>query len=111
MTTHKAYCVLVQGEKGDLTVDWAPFRPTKFILHLKDEKGEYLEPQVNERPIPGHGMFWEADACARALRDGKKETELCPLSTTFLTQKIMDKVRKDGNFRYPDQLEAVRSDA
>jgi hypothetical protein len=32
-------------------------------------------------------------------------------ATTLLTQRIMDKVRRDGNFAYPDELEAVRSDA
>lgn len=63
-----------------MTVAWAPFRPTTYTLHLKDDKGEFKEPQVVERLIPaGHGMFWEADACARALRDGKEEAELCPL--------------------------------
>lgn len=79
VTSHHAYSILVQGEKGDLTVAWPPFRPTGYTLHLKDDKGEYKEPEYNDRPIPGHGMFWEADGCARALRDGQKEADLCPL--------------------------------
>jgi dihydrodiol dehydrogenase / D-xylose 1-dehydrogenase (NADP) len=111
VTSHSAYSILIQGEKGDMTIGWPPYRPTGYTLHLKDDKGEFKKPEVYDRPIPGHGMFWEADGCARALRDGKKESELCPLSTTLLSQKVMDKVRKDGDFSYPEKLEAVRSDA
>ncbi|UZJ55642.1 hypothetical protein CBS101457_004962 [Exobasidium rhododendri] len=109
--THKAYCVLVQGEKGDLTIEWPASRPARYTLHLKDDKGEYTSPQVVEHPIPGQGMFWEADGCARALRDGHLESSFCPLATTVLSQKIMDTVRRGNNFAYPAELEAVRSDA
>ena len=49
------YVVLVQGEKGDLTVPWAPYRPERYTLHLKDSEGNYTEPKTKEFPIPGHG--------------------------------------------------------
>ena len=71
--------MLIQGEKGDLTIPWPTSRPTSYTLHMKNEKGEYLDAQVIERAIPGMGMFWEADDCARALRDGKKECDVCTL--------------------------------
>jgi hypothetical protein len=77
--SHKAFSVLIQGEKGDMTLPLPPYRPTEYTLHLKDEEGNYKEPETVKREIPGHGMFWEADGCAQALRDGKTEAELCPL--------------------------------
>ncbi len=111
--TSGAYCVNVQGEKGELAVEWAPYRPVAFSVRMKDADGSPGEPVRTEFEIPGggHGMFWEADACARALRDGKTEAELCPLDESVLMMEIMDKVRKDADFAYPQKLEAVRSDA
>lgn len=77
--THPTHTTLVQGEKGDLTVSWGPHRPESFTIRLRKDEASLQEPQETKCDIPGHGMFWEADACARALRDGKKEAELCPL--------------------------------
>lgn len=103
------YICLIQGEKADMTVPWAPYRPTSYTIHEKDEEGIYTgKEETKEFKIPGHGMFWEADACARALRDGKKEEPSCSLAESTLTMEIMDKVRKDGDFRYPDHLEATQ---
>lgn len=57
-------------------------------------------------------MFYEADAAARALRDGKKEVDNCRLEEDSLVMmKIMDEVRVKGGFKYSDEVEAVRSDA
>jgi hypothetical protein len=57
-------------------------------------------------------MFYEADAAARALRDGKKEVDNCRLEEdSLVVMKIMDEVRAKGGFKYSDEVEAVRSDA
>lgn len=110
--TSSAYCVLVQGDKADLTVPFPPYRPESYTIHEKDEEGNYTGKEESKKfDIPGHGMFWEADACARALRDGKMEEERCSLAESTLTMEIMDQVRKDGDFRYPDHIEATRKDA
>ncbi|KAN0064236.1 hypothetical protein ACQY0O_003403 [Thecaphora frezii] len=105
------YVVLVQGEKGELSVPFPTYRPESYTLRLKDGQGKLGEPQTKTFPIPGHGMFWEADACARALRDGKTEAERCPLDESILTMTIMDEVRHANDFTYPDSIERVRSDA
>ena len=106
------YVVLVQGDKADMSIPWAPYRPTSFTIHEKDEEGVYTGKETTrEFDIPGHGMFWEADACARALRDGKKEEPRCSLAESTLTMEIMDKVRYEAGCRYPDHIEATRSDA
>ncbi|KAI5813043.1 hypothetical protein BZA77DRAFT_129337 [Pyronema omphalodes] len=123
----------IQGELGDITVQWSPFRPKSFTLEILPEKmqvvgeknadGEEELAQYKQQPherivkevrkfeIPGdgHGMFYEADACARAIRDKKIEAEICPLVESQLTMEIMDKVREMNGLRYPDELEAVES--
>lgn len=105
--THPSYAVLIQGEKGDIRVPPLTMNPSRFTVELRGE-----EPQEKHFPIPGHGMFYEADAAARALRDGKKETDLCRLEEdSLVAMQIMDQVRERGGFRYPDEAERVRSDA
>lgn len=52
-------------------------------------------------------MFWEADACARAIRDGKKEADRCPLAESLMVMEIMDGIRKQNDFVYPQELEYV----
>ncbi len=100
--------VLVQGEKADLTVPWAPYRPESFTIHEKDAEGVYTgKNETRKFHIPGHGMFWEADACARALRDGKLQESTCSLAESTLTMKIMDQVRYSAGCTYPDHIEAV----
>lgn len=104
--THSSYAVLIQGEKGDIRVPPLTMNPSRFFIELKGQ-----DPREVELPIPGHGMFYEADAAARALRDGKKETDLCRLDEhTLVVMKIMDEVRRRGNFRYPEEHERVRSE-
>ncbi|KAJ1021128.1 hypothetical protein NDA16_003914 [Ustilago loliicola] len=106
------YVVLIQGEKADMTIPWAPYRPESFTIHEKDAEGVYTgKKEESKFDIPGHGMFWEADACARAIRDGKLEEERCSWKDSELTMEIMDKVRYGGGVRYPDSIEAVNNDA
>ena len=106
--TPDTYCVLIQGDKADLTVPFPPYRPEQFTIHQKDKDGKYVSEETKKFDIPGHGMFWEADACARALRDGKTEEPRCSLAESTLTMQIMDQVRYSNDFRYPDHLEATQ---
>ncbi|KAL9940327.1 hypothetical protein V8E36_001032 [Tilletia maclaganii] len=97
--------VTISGEKGDLTIRRDPFRPESFTLLQKDQSGQYSEARIKEFAIPGQGMFWEADACARALRDGKLEDETCSHADTLFTMRVMDAAREQGGFAYPSPLE------
>ncbi|SNX86842.1 related to dimeric dihydrodiol dehydrogenase [Melanopsichium pennsylvanicum] len=106
------YVVLVQGTKADLTVPWPPYRPESFTIHQKDSNGKYTgEKEQVSFDIPGHGMFWEADACARALQKRNLEEQRVSWNYSILLMEIMDKVRYDNNFTYPDHLEATRNHA
>lgn len=55
-------------------------------------------------------MFWEADACARNLRDGKKEEDLCTWQDTIAVMTVLDTIREQNKFTYPQTIEAVRQD-
>lgn len=72
-------CVTVQGENGNLTIQGLACQPKSYTIRLKDADGKLGEPKTKSFETFGRGMHWEADACARALRDGKKELDLCRL--------------------------------
>ncbi|KAK9489829.1 hypothetical protein V1508DRAFT_458240 [Lipomyces doorenjongii] len=60
-------CVVrVQGDKGDVIIQIHGSRPEKLIINVRGEESKILN-----FPIPGQGLFWEADAVARDIRDGK----------------------------------------
>lgn len=106
--TSDKYCVLVQGDQADLTIPWAPFRPTSYVIHEKDKDGAYTgKKEEKQFDIPGHGMFWEADACARAIQNGKLEEKTISWNESTLIMQIMDQVRANADFKYPDDIEAV----
>lgn len=106
--------VRIQGTLGDLTVDYAP-RPRTYTLTpaANEKRGkpadfEYeVVDKYKEIPGGGHGMFWEADECARCIRDGKMESEICGLEETEVMMKVMDQVRKQGGVVYPERIESL----
>lgn len=66
--------VKIQGSLGEIQVMGPAYRPLQYKIVKKDSEGKV---EVVDCPIPkdkardwGHGMFWEADECARCLRDG-----------------------------------------
>ncbi|GAA6009733.1 hypothetical protein JCM10207_004173 [Rhodosporidiobolus poonsookiae] len=108
--------VLVQGEKGYVEVAFGTYRPdslTYYAWESADDYGAEKEPSKKETvsftPRPGGiwGFAWEADEVARCLRDGKTESDRMPLRETILQMQVFDEIRKQGNFRYPDELETL----
>jgi predicted dehydrogenase len=107
-------CCLIQGEKGYIKVHSPSYRPEAFTVHLySDPEGirSYnnwaFSTDKKEYPIPGgRGMFWEADECARCVRDGKLESDVIPLDESLLIMQVMDAVREQNGFKYPAPLES-----
>lgn len=58
-------------------------------------------------PGGGHGMFSEADECARCIRDGKLESEVMPWEESLVIMRVMDEVRRQGGLNYGEELEGV----
>lgn len=101
--------IRIQGSKGEIQVTGPAFRPTEYKVIKSDANGKV---EVVNCPIPtdpkrnnwGHGMFWEADECARCLRDGKKESASMPWSESIVIMEVMDNALKQGGVSYPDLI-------
>ncbi|KDQ18395.1 hypothetical protein BOTBODRAFT_143426 [Botryobasidium botryosum FD-172 SS1] len=103
MRTPKGCTVLIQGEKGSLTIPWASYCPSSYDLTIYST-GATTEHKFD---IPGKGLFYQADVCARSIRDRKLEPEECTHEATLVMMRLMDQVREKGKFRYPGKLEDV----
>ncbi|RFU35500.1 hypothetical protein B7463_g791, partial [Scytalidium lignicola] len=89
------------GTKGTITIPSPSYRPVEFTLHRDKTVTKF------RFPIPGHGMFWEADSVARCLTKGDLENEIMPLAETIEVMKVMDKMREIGGLEYPANIEAA----
>ena len=107
--------IRIQGTKGEIQVSGPAFRPThyRFIPAEEDMDPQRVRqggnPKVKEVdcPIPGQGMFWEADECARCIRDGRVESEIMGWEESIVIMETMDRVRKQGGVKYPEKIETL----
>ena len=106
--------IRIQGTRGEVQVDGPAFRPTVWrfipfeehdVQSRKEGKNERVKETVCE--IPGQGMFWEADECARCVRDGKGESEGLGWEESCVIMEVMDRVREQGGVKYPGAIESV----
>lgn len=100
--------IKIQGPLGEIQVMGPAFKPLQYKIVKKDAAGKV---ETVDCPIPkdpernwGHGMFWEADECARCLRDGKKESATLPLSESIVIMEVMEEALKQGDVKYPDLI-------
>ncbi|KAK9321568.1 hypothetical protein V1517DRAFT_326017 [Lipomyces orientalis] len=105
MTDSPPECAIrVQGEKGELIIPIHGSRPEKIIVRLKaGGMGE----RVYNFPIPGQGLFWEADAVARDIRDGKKFDNNYPVEESIFVMELMDEIRRQNSLKFPEEIEHV----
>ncbi|KAB8259945.1 hypothetical protein BDV32DRAFT_138465 [Aspergillus pseudonomiae] len=98
--------VRILGDRGQIQVFGPAARPLSIVRIAYGEEGpEIVERKDFEIPV-GHGLFWEADACARYLVEGKIESDLMPLEETLLIMEVMDRVREQNGIKYPAEVEA-----
>ncbi len=97
--------IKIQGSKGEIQVMGPAYCPLQYKVIKKDGGGAV---DVIDCPIPqdpahgwGHGMFWEADECARCLRDGKLESSTMPWSESVVIMEVMEETLKQGGVTYP----------
>jgi dihydrodiol dehydrogenase / D-xylose 1-dehydrogenase (NADP) len=119
--------VRIQGSKGEIQVFHPAFRPTKTRVVFTNgnvEEKEWPQPgpglgsrwhngfrneaggTLNQEG-EGHGMFWEADECAFALRDGRKESQHQTLAESMVVMQVMDQVRAQNGIRFPEEIETT----
>lgn len=100
--------IKIQGPLGEIQVMGPAYRPLQYKIIKGDANGNV---EVVDCPIPedkerawGHGMFWEADECARCLRDGKKESATLPWEESITIMEVMESVLKQGDIKYPELI-------
>lgn len=101
--------IKIQGSDGEIQICGPAFRPHSYKVIKTDGGGkvETIEcpfPQDSGRGGWGRGLYWEADECARCLRDGKLESLVLPLEETIVTMEIIEAVLKQGMMEYPDVI-------
>ena len=110
--------IRIQGTLGDLSVNYAPRPRTYTLLPASSaSRGKLAEWEYEvvtrheEIPGGGHGMFWEADECARCVRDKKLESTVMPLGESEAVLRVMDEVRRQGGVVYSEEIEGLEYDA
>lgn len=96
----------IQGTEGEIQVAAPAYRPLQFKVIRKARPGHV---ETVDCPIPtdpardgwGMGMFWEADECARCLRDGKLESASLPWQESVVIMEVMEEALRQGDVVYP----------
>lgn len=111
--------IKIEGSHGTILVPGPAYRPTSWTKVGRfpgagGEAGDACKApgplvEVHEEEIPGggHGMFWEADECARCVRDGKLESEVMPHEESVAMMRVFDRVREAQGLKYPDNIEST----
>jgi len=105
--TSETFCRL-EGEKGIIeVVGPAASVPRKIVIKksLGDGKEEVVEEKEYE-PEVGTGFFWEADAVAVDVAEGRKESAIVPLAESLRMMKLMDECRRQAGLKYPQDGKA-----
>ncbi|TEA21592.1 D-xylose 1-dehydrogenase [Colletotrichum sidae] len=107
--------VRIQGSGGEIQVEHPAYKPTIFKIiktaggELVEEVEEYPQPQDAERDW-GNGTFWEADECARCVRDGRLGSDVMPTEESIVIMEAMEKVLVGAGIRYPDLISSCQFD-
>lgn len=107
-----AHPLRIQGTLGDITVAAPIYRPLSYTLvpasNSTRGKPADFEYEVKEHDVPvGHGMFWEADECARCICDGKVQSAVMGWEESEAVMQVMDEVRRQGGLTYPAGIEST----
>lgn len=97
--------IRIQCTKGEIQIYGPGYRPEKY--RVIPVPGFGVEAIEKEPVVEQRGMYWEADECARCLRDGKLESVDLPLDESVVIMKVMDEVRRQNGIRFPDDIEST----
>lgn len=98
----------IEGSKGSITIFGIAasvpggFRVFEGSRPGSEEADERSERTFNvEKPAGTTGFFWEADAVAEDIANGRTENATMPLDETLRMMRLMDGIRRDAGLRYP----------
>jgi dihydrodiol dehydrogenase / D-xylose 1-dehydrogenase (NADP) len=89
---------VISGTGGRIVVHAPWWRSGGFTVHADGR-----EPEKIQLPIEGNGFVYEIAEVVRCLRDGKRESEIMPLSETLAVMSVMDGMRKAWGMEYPGE--------
>jgi hypothetical protein len=98
--------IRIQGKLGEIQVYGPAFRPETY--RIIPSPGATFSFEEVTREIPGQGMHWEADECARCIRDGKLESDGLTWEESVVIMEVMDEVRKQNGLVYPENIESTQ---
>ncbi|KAK9476468.1 dimeric dihydrodiol dehydrogenase [Lipomyces japonicus] len=87
----------IEGTEGTITLSGNLTSEPERLTITKNNG----QSQVFEFSHPGWGFYYEADAVAIDLAQGKKEDSTMPLSESIFVLRLLDRIRKIGGLVYP----------
>ncbi|WWC99990.1 hypothetical protein V866_006899 [Kwoniella sp. B9012] len=104
-------CVII-GTKGEIVLNDGLSRLTKMTIKQYDQEPTFRPTrwkpsEVVERPLPGFGLMFEADAVAKSVRYGELQNSRMPHDETTLVLQIFDKVRQENGHVLPKGTKKV----
>lgn len=106
--------IRIQGSEGEIQVIGPAYCPLQYKVIKKDGTADVVDCPIPKDPGRegwGQGMFWEADECARCLRDGKKESTGLPWSESIVIMEVMEEALRQGDVVYPALISSDVFDA
>lgn len=107
---HETPAVRIQGEKGEIQVYGAIYRPMRMKLITRDDSGKVSVSDEPQSSFDGgqHGMAFEADECGRCLQEnGKLESETIGWEESIIIMETMDEARRIAGLTYPEEIESL----
>lgn len=89
---------IIRGTKGSIRVENFWMAERAYIYNTHDEL-------IREIHLPhaANGMEYEAEEVIRCLQKGEKESRVMPHALTLDILSIMDDIRKQWRFKYPNE--------
>jgi predicted dehydrogenase len=84
--------VIIQFERGTITISAPIYCPKKYTVQYFDKSGAVEREEQRVFEYVGKGLHFQADEVARCVRDGKKESELWGHNKSLLEMEIFDEV-------------------
>lgn len=95
----------IEGTDGYITVHGpGASAPEMFVVHANNSSSDVeggVRKEKYEFDKPGRGFYWEADAVAIDIAEGRTENDIMPWAETIRVLQILDETRRQGGARFP----------
>ncbi len=88
----------ISGSEARIEIDAVWYTPTSYSVIDLDGTTEFRHPRVE-----GHGIRLQAGEVARAVAEGRTESDVMPLDESISIMETMDEVRRQVGLVYPGE--------